>query len=69
MNKIQRTSERKKALFLLNKAKKIRLKISSTKYLEVYCHKNNIDPITFKIENHNKLNFTKDLPNTIQKCK
>ena len=35
-------SDLKKQAFLLRK------KIASTKYLEVYCHLNNIDPNTFK---------------------
>ena len=40
----------------------IRKKISSTKYLEIYCHLNNIDPNTFERVDKKQMNFIKNLP-------
>ena len=40
----------------------LREKIASTKYLEVYCHLNNIDPNTFKKLNKKRINYIKNLP-------
>ena len=51
-----RKSDLKKQAFLIRK------KIASTKYLEVYCHLNNIDPNTFKKLNKKRINYIKNLP-------
>ena len=47
---------------LQKQASLLREKIASTKYLEVYCHLNNIDPNTFKKLNKKRINYIKNLP-------
>ena len=54
-NKTRKRDLKKKAFI-------IRKKISSTKYLEVYCHHNNVDPNTFGKIDKKRINYIKNLP-------
>ena len=54
-SKLEKEDLKKQALI-------IRKKISSTKYLEVYFHLNNIDPNTFERVEKKQINFIKNLP-------